>query len=68
MFALIATLAIQALVSMAVLTPPVFAAVAAPELGVDANLIGLYTALVYAAACASAALSGGPIRRLGAIR
>ena len=68
MFALIATLAIQALVSMAVLTPPVFAALAAPEIGVSANAIGVYTSLVYAAACFSSAASGGPIRRHGAIR
>src|SRR5258708_3500517 len=68
MFALIATLAIQALVSMAVLTPPVFAALAAPEIGVSANSIGVYTSLVYAAACFSSAVSGGPIRRYGAIR
>jgi MFS family permease len=68
MFALIATLAIQALVAMAVLTPPVFAALAAPEIGVGANAIGLYTSLVYAAACFSSAASGGPLRRWGAIR
>lgn len=68
MFALIATLAIQALVSMAVLTPPVFAPLAAPEIGVSANAIGLYTSVVYAAAAVSAAASGGPIRRHGAIR
>jgi MFS family permease len=68
MFALIATLAIQALVAMAVLTPPVFAALAAPEIGVGANAIGLYTSLVYAAACLSSATSGGPLRRHGAIR
>lgn len=68
MFALFATLAIQALVSMAVLTPPVFAAVAAPEMGVSANAIGVYTSLIYAAACVAAATSGGPIRRRGAIR
>lgn len=68
MFALIATLAIQALVAMAVLTPPVFAALAAPEIGVGANAIGVYTSLVYAAACLSSAASGGPLRRHGAIR
>jgi len=68
MFALIATLAIQALVAMAVLTPPVFAALAAPEIGVSAHAIGVYTSLVYAAACVSSAASGGPLRRHGAIR
>ncbi|MGO8921157.1 MAG: MFS transporter [Stellaceae bacterium] len=68
MFALIATLAIQALVAMAVLTPPVLAPLAAPAIGVSANVIGVYTALIYAAACVAAATSGGPIRRRGAIR
>src|SRR6185437_816057 len=68
MFALIATLAIQALVAMAVLTPPVFAALAAPEIGVSAHAIGVYTSLVYAAPCVSSAASGGPLRRHGAIR
>ncbi len=68
MISLIITLLIQALVSMAVLTPPVFAALAAPEIGVSANAIGVYTSLVYGAACVSSAISGGPIRRRGAIR
>ncbi len=68
MFALIATLAIQALVAMAVLTPPVLAPLAAPAIGVSANIIGVYTAVIYAAACLAAAASGGPIHRLGAIR
>lgn len=68
MFALVVTLAIQALVSMAVLTPLVFAPVAAPEIGVSAHAIGVYTSLIYAAACIASAASGGPIRRHGAIR
>lgn len=68
MFALFATLAIQALVSMAVLTPPVFVSLAAPEMGLSANAIGVYTSVIYAAACVAAATSGGPIRRHGAIR
>jgi hypothetical protein len=68
MISLIITLLIQALVSMAVLTPPVFAALAAREIGVSANAIGVYISLVYAAACVSSAMSGGPIRRKGAIR
>lgn len=68
MMALIATLAIQALVAMAVLAPPVFAPLAAPEMGASATAIGVYTALIYAAACIAAATSGGPIRRRGAIR
>jgi MFS family permease len=66
--ALFATLAIQALVTMAVLTPPVVVALAAPEIGVNAHEIGVFTSLTYCAACLSAALSGGPVRRRGAIR
>jgi len=50
MLALIATFAIQALVSMTVLTPPVLAALAAPDIGVASERIGLFTALVYAGA------------------
>lgn len=68
MLALIATLAIQALATMMVLAPPVFAGLAAPEFGVNANHIGVYTAVVYAAACLSTGMSGGPVRRYGAIR
>ncbi|MGH6968153.1 MAG: MFS transporter [Stellaceae bacterium] len=68
MLALIATLAIQALATMMVLAPPVFAGLAAPEFGVNTNHIGVYTAVVYAAACLSTGMSGGPVRRYGAIR
>ncbi|MGH6976206.1 MAG: MFS transporter [Stellaceae bacterium] len=68
MLVLIATLAIQALATMTVLAPPVFAGLAAPEFGVNANHIGVYTAVVYAAACLSTGMSGGPVRRYGAIR
>jgi MFS family permease len=53
---------------MAVLAQPIFASRAAPDIGVSANAIGLYTSIVYAAACLSAAASGGPLRRRGAIR
>jgi len=68
MIALVATLAIQALATMTVLAPPVFAGVAAPDFGVGANHIGVFTAVVYAAASVSAGMAGGPVRRHGAIR
>jgi MFS family permease len=68
MLALIATLAIQALATMTVLTPPVFAGLAAPDIGVGTNAIGVFTAVIYAAACFAAAGAGGPVRRYGAIR
>jgi MFS family permease len=68
MLALIATLAIQALATLSVLTPPVFVGLAAPEIGVGTNAIGVFTAVIYAAACFAAAGAGGPVRRHGAIR
>jgi MFS family permease len=68
MLALIATLAIQALVSMTVLTPPVLAALAAPDIGVASERIGLFTALIYAGAIASSAGSGALLARVGPLR
>ncbi len=68
MLALIATLAIQALATLTVLTPPVFVGLAAPEIGVGSNAIGIFTAVIYSAACFAAAGAGGPVRRHGAIR
>ena len=68
MLALIATLAIQALVSMSVLTPPVLAALAAPDIGVASERIGLFTALVYAGAIVSSAGSGALLGRIGPLR
>lgn len=68
MLALIATLAIQALVSMSVLTPPVLAALAAPDIGVASERVGLFTALVYAGAIVSSASSGALLARTGPLR
>jgi MFS family permease len=68
MIALIATLAIQALVSMTVLTPPVLAALAAPDIGVASERVGLFTALVYAGAIVSSAGSGALLARAGPLR
>jgi len=68
MLVLIATLAIQALATLMVLAPPVFAGLAAPDFGISANHIGVFTAVVYSAAILSTGMSGGPVRRYGAIR
>ncbi|HXP30599.1 MAG TPA: MFS transporter [Stellaceae bacterium] len=68
MYALTATLAVQALISMAGLAPAVFVGTAAPDIGVDPNRIGAFMAIVYIAACVTAAAAGGPVRRYGAIR
>lgn len=62
------TLAIQALVSMAVLAVPAMAPAMAQWLAVSPTLIGAYVALVYIGAMV-ASLSGGPlVMRYGAIR
>lgn len=62
------TLAVQAMVSMALLTLPVMAPVAAPALGVSAALVGVYVALVYAGAMLASLAAGNAIARYGAIR
>lgn len=65
---LAATLAVQALVSMAVLTVPVLAPAAAADVGVSAGYVGVFIALVYGGSMASSLASGDLIRKIGAIR
>jgi len=65
---LIATMAIQALVSMAVFAPPVFAPAAHDDIGFPASWVGIVTALTFAAATCGALFSGGVIARIGALR
>jgi len=62
------TLAIQAMVSMAVFTPPVLAPVAAADLGLAASSAGISTALIYGAAAFAAPASGSFIVRYGPMR
>ena len=66
--ALAATLIVQVLVSIATFTVPVFAPVAAAELGVDASNVGIYTSLIYLGAMLSSLVAGGVTLRYGAIR
>src|SRR5690554_3751415 len=65
---LAATLTVQALVTMCLLTLPVVAPSVAASLGVSAAYVGVYIALAYAGAIASSLLSGAAVRRFGAIR
>lgn len=65
---LIATMAIQALVSMAVFAPPVLAPAAHDDIGFPPSWIGIVTALTFAAATFGALFSGGVIARVGALR
>ncbi|KQP41570.1 MFS transporter [Pseudorhodoferax sp. Leaf274] len=62
------TLAVQAMVSMALLTLPVMAPVVASAMGVSAALVGVYVALVYAGAMAASLAAGAAVARFGAIR
>ncbi len=61
-------LAIQALVSAAALTVPVFAVVAAADLGVPARWVGAYVGLIYVGAMFSSVLCGIYVLRFGAVR
>jgi len=62
------TLAIQAMVAMALLTLPAMAPAAAQALGISAVYIGLYVAVVYAGAIVASLASGPAVARFGAIR
>lgn len=66
--ALGATLWIQAVVSWAMLTVPVFGPIAAGELGLDVAFLGFFAGLAYVGSMTGALLGGGLVPRLGAIR
>jgi MFS family permease len=65
---LIVTTAIQAMVSLMALAPPVFATEAAREMGLDARLIGFYTSMVYLGAMLTSLPAGSIVQRFGALR
>ena len=65
---LLSTLFIQAMTSMALLTLPVMAPLAAKALEVSPALVGLYIAICYGGALMSTLLAGAAVARLGAIR
>jgi MFS family permease len=62
------TLAIQAMVAMALLTLPAMAPRVAQAVGISAAWVGLYIALAYAGAMAASLASGAVVARYGAIR
>ena len=62
------TLSIQALVSMAVITVPVLAPALGDALAVSPTLVGIYIAIVYAAAMLASLSGGAVVARFGAIR
>jgi predicted MFS family arabinose efflux permease len=65
---LVATLMIQALVAMALITLPVLAPVVGKSIGVSTTYVGIYVAAVYLAAMFSSLLGGSFVRRWGALR
>ena len=65
---LIVTLAIQAMVSMAMLTVPAIAPAFAQRLALPVSLLGVYVALLYCGAIMSSLMAGQMVRRYGAIR
>ena len=65
---LLITTAVQAMVSMALLTLPAVAPAVAGTLGVSAALVGVYAALCYLAAMGGSLVGGTLVRRWGAIR
>jgi predicted MFS family arabinose efflux permease len=62
------TLAIQAFVSMAVLTVPAMAPAMAEALHVSPSLVGMYVASVYVGAIIASTLAGPLVVRFGALR
>ena len=62
------TLAIQALASLVIFTPPVLAPVAGVEVGIAASAVGVATALIYISSTFAALMSGGVIGRFGPMR
>lgn len=62
------TLAIQAMVAMALLTLPVMAPVVGQALEVSSAYVGLYVAVVYAGAMLASLAAGAAVARYGAIR
>ncbi len=65
---LVITLAIQAMVSLALLTVPVMATVVAQALGVSATLTGVFVAVAYIGAIIASLAAGSAVARFGAIR
>ncbi len=62
------TLAIQAMVSMALLTLPVMAPVVADAIGVSSVYVGVYVAIAYLGAILASLAAGTAVARYGAIR
>ena len=65
---LAATLAVQVLMSIALVMLPVLAPEAAPDIGVPVSMVGVYVSLLYGVGVLSSLASGAMVRRFGALR
>lgn len=65
---LVITLAIQALIAMAAVTVPVFAPVAAADIGVSLSRLGIFMSVFYIGGMAASLASGDFVLRYGPIR
>ena len=65
---LISMTVFQVMVTMAILTLPVFAVRLGADLGVPASWVGIYMSVVFSAAMIGAILGGPAVKRFGAIR
>ncbi|TAJ40456.1 MAG: MFS transporter [Reyranella sp.] len=61
-------LAIQAMISLSVISLSVMMPEVARDLAIDPKLVGVFTAIIYAIAAGVALAAAGPIVRLGAVR
>ena len=68
LFPLVATFSVQTLAALAMFNVAVIAPAAAPDIGVDPTLVGLFTALAYASGLIIGLLTGTLADRFGAIR
>lgn len=65
---LIATMAMQALATMAAYSVPALAPMVARDIGVDGALIGMFVSVVYGVGIVSSLMAAGFIARYGAVR
>jgi len=61
-------LAIQVMISISVLSLSVMMPAVAEDLAIDAKLVGIFTALIYAVATVVALIAAGAVLRIGAVR
>ncbi|WP_418319900.1 MFS transporter [Piscinibacter sakaiensis] len=59
---------VQTLISLAVGTVPLYAVVAAPDMGIDLGMLGFFTAITYLTSTVASPYGGGVAERIGGVR